>query len=527
MVEKKLFLIVALLVVSIASYEDSETLAKRIKFYKNIKKYSNNTMDVGYDPVMGLTCIANDYLEVGQKVLQIPKSQTMCPYFMYPFKFEIIDALYHVPNLNSTIGIEQKFTVFVLTYYLLYHLYAPKDEIKQFINDNNLVEYMEIHEPDNSFVESLPKILLTSTTLENEHLQLLAALGFPTEKHQELENVYNYVLIALQKSSYYPLIFPWASNYERFLLAYANVMSRGMTLRLNEYNTLENYRDRKKTAVEEKNYQIFQTLSKNVGSPCLIAYIDLCNHHQPKYDDMRDKRAIILDTIPGYFINTLSVGYKPGDEMTYTYTFDPSNIVLYFHYGFIIRDNIFNFAHLRYDNTDEFTPQQMNLCKELGCNDNSMKDPNTPKTKMYKAKLNSVDETAITYARVKYLPSNFDHRPIVKKLANGEIVSYENEMNAWLWYYKNSRKSLKNERFPLMRSIRKAQKHADICREIEKNWGDDEKLIKEWSRNKHFEMIYKMDISYKIVMHRQVKASVNKVILHTTKEIENLKAKYF
>jgi hypothetical protein len=522
-------LILISVVLLVTCYEDAETLAKRMKFYKNIKKYSNSTMDVQYDPIKGLSCIAADYLEPATRVLQVPKSHTMCPYFIYPFKFEIIEALRQVPGLNETIGVEQKFTVFILSYYLLYELYAPKEDIKQFIKENNLTDYYDLHVPDSSIFDSLPKVILTSTTLEHDHLNLLASLGFPTDKQTEVENVYSYVILHLQKTSYYHKIFPWISSLDKFLWAYSIVMSRGMSLRLNEWFILEGYKDGKhRSPVEEKNIALHQHLSKNVGSPCIIPFIDLCNHYQPKYDDLRDKRPIILDTIRGNFINTISLGYKPGEEMSYTYTMDPNNLILYFHYGFIIPYNIFNFAHLRYENSDEFTMSQFSLCKELGCLETSIKDPkNLPKLRFYKAKHGGVDETAINYARVKFLGNQqFDQKVLYRQLANNIPINYENEMNAWLWYYDNCKKTLSNERYPLMRSIRKAQKHTDICRSIEKDWRDEERQLKEWTRNKHFEMIFRLDISYKIVMQRQIKASLNQVIMNTNAEIMKLRESY-
>src|SRR5690606_28449379 len=101
-------------------------------------------------------------------------------------------------------------------------------------------------------------------------------------------------------------------------------------------------------------------------------------------------------------------------------------------------------------------------CRELGCLENSIKDPkNIPRTRMYKVRYNSYDENAINYARVKYLKGDFDSKKIIKQLANNQIIDTENEMNAWLWYFRNCRKSIKGERFKLIRSIKKAQNYTN------------------------------------------------------------------
>jgi hypothetical protein len=522
-------IVIVFLLIAIATcYEDSETLAKRIRFYKHIKQYSNNTMDVEYQPDKGLSCIANDYLEPGQRILMVPKSQALCPYFMFPFKFELIEALHTVPGLNQTLGHEQKFSVFLLTYYLMYFLFGQKAEIGQYIIKNNLTEYMDIHEPDANIADALPKVMLTSSTLQSEHYSLLRELGYPLDRQEELDRVYNTVILNLQETKHYPMIFPWCSQYDKFVWAYSIIMSRGMSVRINEWFTLEDMRNKKKTPVDEKNIEIMQGLAKIVGTPCLVSYIDLCNHYQPKYEDMRDRKPIILDTVKGYFVNTLSLTYNPGEEMSYTYSADPSNIIMYMHYGFTMRNNIFNSANLRYDNNDEFSAAQFNLCKELNCLEPTTRDPkNMPKMRLFKVTIKSFDEGAINYARVKYLNPDFDQKKVLKQLVAGKAISYENEMNAWLWYFKFARKSIVADKHGITRSIRKAQKYINICKQIQSTWDvDDDKMVKEWVRAKHFEIIYKMDISYKMIMYKQAKAAVNQAIVLTQGELDHLRGKY-
>jgi len=49
--------------------------------------------------------------------------------------------------------------------------------------------------------------------------------------------------------------------------------------------------------------------------------------------------------------------YDIGEEISYTYTNDPNNIVMFMHYGFIIPNNIFNLFELKLRDRTEFSPQ--------------------------------------------------------------------------------------------------------------------------------------------------------------------------
>jgi hypothetical protein len=519
-------LTILLFIVTVYSFEDKETLAKRFKFYKNIKKFSNNTMDVSIDSEKGLSCIANNYIELGTQVLQVPKQYTICSYYMFPFKFEIAEILNIVPGLKESIGIEQKYNFYLATYYLLYYLYAPKETIKQYIIENNITDYYDIDEPDSSMIDSFPQSILTYLTLQPEHIKLLTSMGFPAENIEEIHKVFNYVLVELQRSSYYPLIVPWCSNIEQFLYAYSIIMSRHMKVKIQDWYTLENFKYRKTTKAEDKNKKLMQTTASNTGAPCVVSFVDICNHYQPQYSDMRDKRKPYLDALPGNMVYTVDRSYKAGEEIKYVYTNDPSNTVLYFYYGFILNNNIFNTVQLIYENNDIFTPAQFSLCKELGCLESNLRDPRyMQKVRYYQMTINSIDETAINYARVKYL-DNFDPKEVYKQIMNKEIISYENEISACTWYYKLSRDSVKSETYPLQRSIKKSQKFRNMCKELEQQWKNEEDFVKEWMNLKHLEMIYKIEVSYKIILHKQILAAVNRVILHTSEELDYLKTKY-
>jgi len=82
-----------LLIKLIVAFEDKESLSKRLKFYNDVRKYSNNTIIMKYSSEQGLYTEANDYIEVGQPYFKIARKLTLCAYYLFPFKFEIISFL--------------------------------------------------------------------------------------------------------------------------------------------------------------------------------------------------------------------------------------------------------------------------------------------------------------------------------------------------------------------------------------------------------------------------------------------------
>ena len=127
------FLYIVCLLTAIISYEDSESLLKRMEYYKKIKEFSNNTMDYMYDSNKGIYIVSNDNISALQKTLLVPKEYSMCPYYLFPFKFEIMESLNKVYDLDKTLGIDQKFALYILTYYIMYENFAYKEKIREYI----------------------------------------------------------------------------------------------------------------------------------------------------------------------------------------------------------------------------------------------------------------------------------------------------------------------------------------------------------------------------------------------------------
>jgi hypothetical protein len=138
---------IVLLICYVKAYEDKAGISKRINFYQLIKEFSGNKIAPEMDSIKGLFCKAIDHLYPGETVLKVPKKYGLCPYFLYPFKFEIIKFLSTINGLNDSIGKEQKYGVFVLVYELLYHMYANKEYVMKYIDEQDIKQYKGIDFP--------------------------------------------------------------------------------------------------------------------------------------------------------------------------------------------------------------------------------------------------------------------------------------------------------------------------------------------------------------------------------------------
>lgn len=505
-----------LMIYNVNAYEDNEGRITRFKFYQDMRTFSNGTMDAGVDPFNGLYCKANDFIEKGGRTLNVPKDRAMCPHYIFPFKFELYDILLTIPNLANTLGREQKFSVYLLVYSTLYQLHADKAFVKKYIKDHNLTRYDNLEfEPLENIQNSFPKIILGKSSLEEEHFKLLSEKQLGGDVGGELQHLFKEILTKINQSEHMEAMFHWTSNFEHFRQAYGVVMSRGMTLRINEYSNLVDYKKREKSYkdFEKKNHEINKNMCRNSGCPCIVLYIDLCNHYQPKFRDLRDKRPIILDTAPGYFLNAATLEYDIGDEVNYTYSNDPNGVVMFFHYGFVMPDNIFNINRITINDRTHLNNDEISLCKELRCFENTSTEEN-PAQKTYSLWYKTISDSLLNYGRVKNIRF-FDvtKENVLRAVRSKKPLKFEIELNAWSFYNSNVRGMwLQNHKPSMLDSIKNGQKYRNKRREIESVWRDEDEQRIEWRDLRHFDLIYDLDISYKRITLNHVRLSENKMI---------------
>ena len=161
----------------------------------------------------------------------------------------------------------------------------------------------------------------------------------------------------------------------------------------------------------------------------------------------------------------------------------------------------------------------------MGCLDSTIKDPlKIPKVKSYGIKYATEIHELINFGRVKYLKGDINYSKVIKNIINDKPISHENEIKAWTFYYS---KIFYTFKFPLEKTIYKIQKYRNKRITLEKNSDLNIKnILNLWTRFKHFEMIFGVDLSYRAMMIEQQNTSLMKIIRNLNNNIHDLKKKY-
>jgi hypothetical protein len=501
----------------ISSFESQDSFQKRVKFYEKINQFSENRIKLGISQEKGLSCIANDYIESGRKILTIPKKFTLCSFDIFPFKYEITAILQTYTGYTNLIGIkEDEISLYLLTYHLAYYLFAPKEEIKKYIFENKLEEYYYVNEIDESVRDSFPDNIFSASTVIMEHYGLLKEMGYEVKGTEEIEKIYTLFHEKLPHSKHADIIYPWTASLTQFKWAFAIIYTRAYHVDLNRYLVLENRKS--KDMWYSKNLELNREIHGQTGN-CILAYPDLCNHHQPKLFDLSDKRHFAIETEPNNMLINVGEEYYPGQEIVYSYSSNPPNHMLLLHYGFILPNNSFNFFTVKVDDPLAITPVQLNICKEVSCFETAVKEArDINRVKLYELQLGRINSGLINYARVRQLKSNADSRSVIKSLMNQKPINFLNEVSAWLFYHKSILNVMFDGKVSLNKSIKKGQKNRRLAQVSETK--------EEFFKYKGFELIYLMDASYKKIFTKHLNGSLNQIILNTEKELQSLKLKY-
>ena len=513
------------LFIFIISFENLAEVKKRFNFYKNLEKFTNNSVSVGYNPEGGLHCIANRDIEVGSHIIRVPKKNSFCAYDLYPFKFEIFNALKSDPTLAQSPDKEQKFGMFLMAYYVLYITKANKGLIKEYIINNKLEQYYNVTEYDESIIDSFPKIFLGGWSLNLDQYSLLSELRYGMDHIKEIERIFNVVKFILLNTLHNEIVIHWIYSFEEFQNAYSLAMSRAISIRYNEYKIAHNIHPVNLTGYQYMNYEMNRYFTETFGAPCLISFVDLCNHAPLKKIDMSDKRQVIITAEKDYFINICSKDYSAGDKIEFTYSNDPSNFALFINYGFIVPNNILNAYNVRVIEDKALSISQFNLCRELGCIDGSIKDPlNIPKMRVFIIKNSGLSQELVNLGRVKFMKGEINNARVIKKILNDQPVSFENEIKAWSFYLS---KMLDEVSIPFRKSIKRIQ----VCRNerlsLEKTINTDSlNDLELWKTIKNFELIYELDRSYRGILYKHKNWSLRRIISNFKNNINDLKKKY-
>jgi hypothetical protein len=524
---------------TVIAFDSKDQINRSLNTFDKLSFMSDNSVSLIYDEktVEGYQCIANELIPKLANIFRIPKKLSICAYHLFPFKFELSEWLQEINGMKETFGVDNKFGSYLLTYLLLYIKHANKDNVKNYIKSKGLRDYDNLTELDFDSLTKLifPDVVVNFPALDEEHFKKFHLMGYPQLKGDEFEYVFNSVLSKIVQSEHAEIMIPWTSDKENFKQAFGLVLQRGIQVKLAQWYILEGWNNKKPILQsEKKNYELNQYFAKNVGANCLLASQSKCTTYIPKYNDLRDRKGIVLDTELGFFWNVSPQDIYPGQEVSYTLPQDPSNMNLFIQYGFVTKTNIHNILTVRIEDDIKLTKEKFDLCKQLNCFDASAKDfHNIPKMRAVFLRPNKIDEALLNTGRVKYLKVNEDRELLqnaYKKILSGQPISYTHEMQSWLYYYNTCKSTFTTLFDNLNQSIKLTQKYRNkvnkITRKIEESETFSKELKKDYVKNKGYENIYNLDISYKIILPIQVESSLNHLINTTQNELSKIREKY-
>jgi len=520
-----LVIIITICLTSILSFEDQTTLKRREDFYSHINEFSNNNIKLGKSQIKGLSCIANKYIAPKDEIFRVKKEYSLCSFDLFPFKNEFIEILNRTKIVN-TINKDQKYSGILLTYFILYLLHADKEILKEYITKRGMSEYYNTFEPNESIAKSFPDFVPNFTGYSTKEYFILETLGYLKDELKETSAIFQTFNNELTGHKHSEALYPWTSNFEQFQHAYSIALSRGKTLTLDNYMKLSNLSVSKLTIIEKKNYQLNTYFGKAMGGTCIVSYVDLCNHYQPKYPDLRDSVVLTLDTENGYFSVKATKAYRSGQEVTFTYQTVPVNVDLYNKYGFSERNNQFNAIPLRVDDKKVFSQKQSSLLKELNCfYDGVYKQDNKIMSRNFILPNGKLDERLLNYSRVSFISDNFDTKEFKKTLDNKGKVSFNNEIQSLTYYLSTIDSKIAEMGKRYYESIKQIQLARNKLKQIVSRW-NKKKDQKELKGQTYRKLIHEFDLYNLDIAPKQKVLVSNEAIKHVNNEITKLKKKY-
>jgi len=485
----KLFILFMLCLYNVIKAQFNETLqefnTKREEFYSQIINISNGKLKMENLPGKGLSAISLKDIEKKEILLEVPREFTICNMNLFPFKYEIYEALNQLPD-------RQLFGHLLLIYQLLYDFYAPKEEIREYIKLKKLEKYYDYHDKSENIKYSFSAYTPNFPYYENSHWELFGKL-FDMPKDNKILRIFSTMLYYISNSEHRDYILPWINNFENFRWIWSNILSRAYKDTPESIFELEYFNVTKFEYSHQLNLDFSKKMVNEGGIPItrIICFSDLMNHYQNKYLDLRDKMSAVLYAKNGKLIVRSNNKFYEGKEVENNYQDNPDSLKLSSIYGFLAKDNIFDNFEANISLDEKLTSAQKDLCIKIKCFENEKEF----RSKIINRKIytSTVDKLLLNYARVRLLKVNISNASkYLDLLSNNKIIDYENEIGTWMYYYTimKQQKENKNVIISPENLIYSMQYYRDIARKIEKKVIDTFDQLKHWGYFKNFEYIY-------------------------------------
>lgn len=190
--------------------ETPETIKQRLEFNQNYTKLiTGGKVVFEHDDEKGTYCVARQQIDKKEFTFKIPKNFTICAFEMFPYKFELKEAMmeYFVTKYGATHNeTYRKAPVYLMAFQLMFYSSKNKSEIIKSVKDLKKDFYAVNTTPEaESYLESLPKAIYTMQLYEEEDLLLMKKMGFSNDLTSEPKDVLKLTIKNLM--SKYPKIY--------------------------------------------------------------------------------------------------------------------------------------------------------------------------------------------------------------------------------------------------------------------------------------------------------------------------------
>jgi hypothetical protein len=192
--------------------ESQESVLKRLKWNKSFtQSVTKGKVDLEYNKERGIFCQAKTDIPKKQFVFKIPKEFLICTcklslikiVDMFPFKFEIQEAIENFFKVNQVSPFELTITqplIPLTAIYLMYLDLANHDTLNKDLKELGYNHYI-IDKPSNSvkdYLSNLPKVMYILYNFEKEEYVLLDSFGIIYPKKLKTRLMYDGIIKVIE-----------------------------------------------------------------------------------------------------------------------------------------------------------------------------------------------------------------------------------------------------------------------------------------------------------------------------------------
>jgi hypothetical protein len=522
-----LFSIIFSFINPITSFETPKKIQNRFKYFSKLQKISNNKVKIEYDTDRGFYCKANDFIKDKDQLYDVPKSLTLSPFYIFPFKFEFIEILANIEEIKNSKSRDSTLANYLFVFQYLIYRYVPKRTLKEFIKENEYVDYYDYFEPDPQVINSFPSFVPTLINYSREDVSILSRMNFIFTEIKDIGIIFEKVIGS--KKDFIRRLFAPIFTYNRIREAYAMIKSRHFMFIYDDFYKMEGYTENNpnNSNIIKKNNQANRNMYR-AGFPLLPAYIDLCNHGQSKTFSHSNNNFIKVEVRKDFVEYYSANNWKPGNEILHNYSLNPSTFFLSINYGFVLKKNIYDEIEINVKDNVNFNLDQINLCRDIGCFAVEVKTRSQIlKERKDLINNNRLNENLLNYGRVRQLKKKFDYKKIYKNLMRRKYISNANEMASYLFYFKVLTENMEYE----VRNIFEIFTEGSIIKNELKNsnfalYDEDKEIREKWKKLKVTELVFDASFMFKNILILHANTILDKIIKNSSRSIENIREKY-